>query len=188
MMDESVRSTQASETRNPNRTVERIRGLELDKRRRLLKLAKRGQRDPREKLAPCWLLGEETPEMRREKRHAAELFLGRRSDGLCEELRRREAESPQPGDIWAGYDPDGEGYGAWILISKDEETGCWLGLRLRWFESPSGYRLRPEEPCGPIAVCTSPVGIWQRLQWRIGYVAHATLRDLQISNRLPGRR
>ncbi len=181
-------STRASETRNPNRTVERIHGLERDKARRLLKLAKRGQRDPREKLAPAWLLGHETPGLRREKRNAVELFLGQRTDELCEELRRREAESPQPGDIWSGYDPDGYGYLAWLLISKDEETGMWLGLPLRWFGSLGGYRLRPEEPCGPIALDAGPVGIWQRLQWRIGFVSRATLRDLQISHRRPTRR
>jgi len=181
-------STRASETRNPNRTVERVHGLERDKRRRLLKLAKRGQRDPREKLAPAWLLGDETPEMRREKRNAIELFLGQRTDELCEELRRREAESPQPGDIWADHDPDGYGYLAWLLISKDEVTGMWLGLRLRWFDGPSGYRLRPEEPCGPIALCLDPVGIWQKMRWRIGLVSRATLRDLRISHRRPARR
>jgi|GEM_PF-3405380 len=179
----------AAETRNPNRTVERIRGLERDKARRLLKLAKRGQRDPREKFAPVWLIGHEAQEMRRERRFASTYYLGdRAADGLCDELLRRATEGPRPGDIWAAYNPEHKSHCAWILTSKNEETGTWRGLKLRRYGCGSGYRLSSDEPCGPIAVCLHPVDVWQRLQWRIGFIKRATLRDLQITYRRPARR
>lgn len=177
MMDETVR-TQASETRNPYRTVERIRGLERDKRRRLIKLAKRNQRDPREKLAPAELQAYWDPYASEFKRDLVERFLG----GPClqrEELCERANRGPEPGDIYVGYEEDEDQYAAWLLLHQDA-TGCWLGLRLVQVflglgESNETFRLPNDEPCGPICLKRRSEGVWPRLQWRIGFISERQL-------------
>lgn len=181
------RATQASETRNPNRTVERIHGLERDKRRRLIKLAKRGQRDQRETLAPLQLRSfEEWNAVNPERYEVAAHYLTD-PHGQQAELVERLCMSPQPGDIWGGRDPDEDGYAAWVLLDKDPETGIWLALRLgRKYCLRKCFRLAASEPCGPIVLKLHQEGIWQKLQWRIGFISVATLQDLRITYRRAG--
>lgn len=177
--------SQATETRNPNRTMERIHGLERDKRRRLIKLAKRNQSDPRQKLASGWLLGYEDGETRSEKHAASVRYLGlEATDELCNELSRRAIWSPRPGEIWVGEDEE-DGQQAWLLIRQDADTGTWLGLSLLPVkESRFGTKLDSEEPCGEIALCMRAVGIRPRLKWRIGFIRQSTLRSLQLAHTL----
>lgn len=181
------RVTQASETRNPNRTVERIHGLERDKRRRLIKLAKRGQRDQREMLAPLQLRSfEEWNAVNPERYEVAARYLTD-PHGQQAELIERLCMSPQPGDIWGGRDPDEDRYAAWVLLEKDSETGTWLALRLRrQYCQRDCFRLAETEPCGSIVLEPRLVGIWQKLQWRIGFISAATLKDLRITYRRAG--
>lgn len=186
MMDVSARqralqdlNSATPDSYRARRADRRYRGLERDRKSRRLKLDRCGQRDPRENAAPRNLVARPLKD-RAGRRFMSEFCFGEfPSDQMLAEVRGRELESPQAGDIYAANDDDGLGPCAWLLLEK-LDTGHWVGVRLlpwnRRAQAP--LRLDASELCGDIGLELRQ-SAFTLLWWRIGFVSPAALESIR---------